>query len=228
MPVSHLLRKDFEELTNLPSHGLGPTELKDELRLLLEKDWIRFSYSNKCRTIHPSKDVLLCDLYLVDISTTETIDRIVVWLTSDGGLAWEEFAEPNWSMFIDCEKPAIINGRLHLRVRCLKLSVAEMLRDLFAYWGMLQPSQCQIEILEGWKPVYWKAPVEGFRLLVDTGIEEGTVSDAVLHSDLGIMEVGGHIPQVLRYFGSIWRARYQLKLRQLWKDARRAQDRLTL
>lgn len=85
---------NLEEIVNGPSHGLSHDQLVRALVRLFERRWL-FAES-----IDQGRGRFIPSVSEVEIGLSRT-ERLYYGLTSTGGAAWEEWAHPNWQLFLD-------------------------------------------------------------------------------------------------------------------------------
>ncbi|MCI0560656.1 MAG: hypothetical protein MN733_19395 [Nitrososphaera sp.] len=186
--VSELFSHDIRRLSNLPHHSLVPAQLNVLVHKLLQRDYLELLDPQSFKNIsaHAYPDLTLAGANFIGLTTA-------------GGQAWEEYAKPDWYLYLDIDE-----GDNDLLIT----SATEPLIFTALYFllpGVVIPETSIIKI-GNWSPVYWKTLDTGFQAKV-------TVSDTGAARIKHIIE--NPWPPEVDSLCLIWRARIEHGLRNL-------------
>jgi hypothetical protein len=236
MPVPQLVRRDVNELLNMPHHCLGSDSFFQKLLALVERGWLEVYYGPRLRLpiaelqrlresgwveTDDSPDVILdrrCGFQKLQEawhSTPSQRGHLRLGLTLEGGLQWERFAQPRWYLFVDDRGRTVIDGRAHLimraRTRRMAFFVSELLKRR-GWWLRPQPIH-SISPLEMWDAFYWKRFPRGYQIQIDLQIEPESFNAEAYNEGFGDMENGA--ANIINYASSLWDLEFRSRLDDL-------------
>ena len=137
---------------NRQAHGLNLQSLIEALLHASRNDWVEFGRRGNERWIHPSADDLATWLGKKGAFG----DGVYYWLTAEGGAAWESFARPEWSLFIDHEFDEGEDGIRTTTVTTCDWKQLDRYLEAVAREEAIEPGTMTLAELRPWQATYWK------------------------------------------------------------------------
>lgn len=236
MPLSQLIRRDVNELLNMPHHCLDRDSYFRKLLVLVERGWLEVHYGSRLRLpiaemqslrengwieTADSGDVVLnnkCGIQKLQEAwhfSSNLRGHLRLGLTLEGGLQWERFARPRWYLFLDHEEHTVIDGRSHLVIRTRTKRIAFFVSELLkqrGWWLRPQPIH-SITSMGIWDAFYWKKFPQGYRILIDLQVEPGSPNADTYQNDVFGIELDA--ASIFRHACSLWDLEFRSKLDKL-------------
>jgi len=236
MPLSQLMRRDVDELLNMPHHCLDRDSYFRKLLSLVERGWLDVHYGPRLRlpiaeiqSLRESGWVETDDLpdAVLDrrcafqklqeswSSSPNLRGHLRLGLTLEGGLQWERFAQPRWYLFVDDQGQSVVDGRTHLTLRTRTSRMAYFVSELLKRrgWWLRPQAVHSILPLEMWDALYWKKFPRGYQIQIDLQIGPESPSTQSYQEGFCGMENGA--TSIIAYASSLWDLEFRSKLDEL-------------
>ena len=126
--------------------------LIEDLLQLTRNGWVVFGRPGRERYVRPSADDLATFLGEKGVFR----DRVYYWLTTRGGAAWESFARPEWSLFIDHGFDEGEDGMRTTTVTTCDWKQLDRYLESVAREEAIEPGTMTLAELRPWQATYWK------------------------------------------------------------------------
>ena len=145
----------LDAVLNRQAHGLALEALVDTLLQLSRNGWVEFGRQGSGQNVRPSADDLAS--FLNERGAFR--DGVYCWLTTQGGAAWESFARPEWSLFIEHESQSFDEDDDDIQTTTIRACDWKRLGrylEAVAREEAIEPGTMTLAELRPWQATYWK------------------------------------------------------------------------
>lgn len=145
----------LDVVLNRQAHGLAVPSLVEALLQLSRSGWVEFGRQGGERIGRPSADELRAFLD----EPGKFFNGVYYSLTPDGGAAWESFAHPEWSLFIEHESQSFDEDEDDVQTTTVRTCDWKRLGkylEAVAREEAIEPGTMTLAELRPWQATYWK------------------------------------------------------------------------